>query len=343
MTWSINPTATFGFFGGPKPYFQDFAVHRQFPLIDEATADAFPPVTESGCLILPETYQAGPYWCQLAQEEGARPWPEWGAIVDEKIDGIRAIWLGHGAPKTREGNEIECAWWTSGVLPILAERLGPGEWMIDAELTVGDSIESTLAAFKRGGHATDAILHVFDAIPLAEWESGKPGDPLHERKRRLRAAFAQGPIMGMRLVRSWECADPAYVDGIATRIWQEGGEGVVVKDRRAPYARSRTRAWWKLKRRATYSVEITGWIPKRYKPGDEPKDGEPRLGALTGLFRGRKVKIAAGFDDTARLKWARLADALPGRIAEVDAMELTLNGSLRHPRFIRWRHEGEGQ
>lgn len=325
MIWQSNPSATFGY-GLPVDL-----------------AGAFPPLNNSGLPVLGDADpEPGPYLCQLAQEEGARPWPEWGAIVDEKIDGIRAIWLGSGAPMTREGKEIECAWWMCGPLHVLAERLGPGEWMIDAELTVGPNIESTLAAFRRKGHATDAVLHVFDAIPIDEYESGAPGDPLHERKRRLREAFDMGPIDGLQLVRSWECAMPEYVEPIAGKVWLAGGEGVVVKDRRAPYVRSRSKVWWKLKRAQTYSVQITGWAPMRHKPGHEPPDGEPRVGALLGLFEGRKVRISAGLSDADRLKWARLGDALPGRVAEVEAMERTLSGSLRHARFLRWRQRGEG-
>lgn len=288
------------------------------------------------------TAEPGPYLCQLAQEHGLDRFPSMGAIIDEKIDGIRALWLGEGCPKSREGMDLECAWLRVRELEQLAARLGPGRWFIDAELVVAGDFNATLGAYRRKALREDAVLHVFDAIPLAQWEDGSEGLPLHERKRLLGEAFAMGPLPGLRLVRSTEVWMPVVAQNLASAIWKEGGEGIVVKDRHAPYSRTRGAAWQKLKRAQTYSVLITGWEPMKHAKGKEPADGLPRVGVLLGTHDGRKVRIAAGLSDDDRKRYARIGWSLAGRTAEVTAMEKTDKGNLRQARFTRWREEGEG-
>lgn len=325
MIWSSKPRAALGFAPFDPPHFMDADIHG-----------ALPP--------LPEAHKPGPYPCQLAGEYDPDRFPEHGAIVDEKIDGIRAYSLACEPPMSRQENTLQFGWWLSAPLSVLSERLGPGDWFIDGELTSGPTLETTLAAHKRGEMDPAAVLHVFDAIPAEQWRSGAPGEELHERKRRLRAAFDQGPIDGLALVPSWECAMAAYVRIIAERIWERGGEGVIVKDRRGRYVRSRSMQWGKLKREQTYSVQITGWRPMRFKPGREPDDGLPRLGALLGYHNGKRCSIytGTGWTDAERRRMAGHADTFKGRIAEVAAMNRADNGALRSARFRRWRNEGEG-
>lgn len=281
--------------------------------------------------------------CQLAQEHGLDRWPQMGAIVDEKIDGIRALWMGSGCPQSREGRDLECAWLRVRELEQLADRLGPGQWMIDAELTVGPDLDSTIGAHRAKKLRDDAVLHVFDAIPLTQWESGAEGLPLHERRRQLKEAFAVGPLPGLRLVPSWDVWLPVVAENLASGIWAAGGEGIVIKDRRAPYVRARPATWQKLKRAATYRVQITGWEPRKARPGKPPPTGPERVAVLIGLHDGRKVRIAAGLSDADRIRYARIGDSLAGRVAEVEAMEKTAKGNLRQAVFKRWRQEGEGQ
>ena len=86
--------------------------------------------------------------------------------------------------------------------------------------------------------------------------------------------------------------------------------------------------WLKLKRSCTLDAVVVGVVP-----------GKGRLAGLIGsvvcrLTDGATVKVGAGLVDSER---TLSADSVIGRTIELAGLGRTASGSVRHPRFVRWR------
>ena len=192
-------------------------------------------------------------------------------MLELKHDGFRCLWFRgiDGKPRlwSRNGMPIEGCDHIAYHLSQL-EKVAGGPLFVDGELVV----DGTLAATKRwvetdwrkGGER--GLFHAFDVLPFADWQRGGGDMPLYARKARLvelAGAVLNDPALsweyrpGSRGDDSWRTAvqvvedewafSASYVIEAARRIWAAGGEGVVVKDAEAPYVRSRTSAWLKVK------------------------------------------------------------------------------------------------
>jgi DNA ligase-1 len=164
------------------------------------------------------------------------------AIVEEKFNGIRTLWLA-GIMVTREGCDIEAAYHAQQELAELQSAYGR-PMFFDMEYVAG-TFEETLSAF-RTAKPGKGVLHVFDAVPMEQWEAAGRTAPLMERKALLRdMQLGLGHKIAQRV--GYQNADEATVKLWFDDIVARGGEGVVVKDLSAAYFRGRTRTWLKLK------------------------------------------------------------------------------------------------
>lgn len=198
--------------------------------------------------------------------------PAGGYICETKVDGWRAARFpgidGKVRLWTREGQTIEGAAHILHRLELM-ERVAGEPLMFDGEFQVGGTLEATKAwcerGWKIGGEA--GIFHAFDVLTLSEWRAGGSDMPQYARKARLESlagAVEHDPAL------SWdwrprshgrdESAPPvsvlpdtwvfetADVIAEARRVWAQDLEGLMLKDAEAPYRRSRTDAWRKVKR-----------------------------------------------------------------------------------------------
>ncbi len=141
-----------------------------------------------------------------------------------------------------------------------------GEFVVDRG---GDTLASTKAWCERdhklGG--TAGKLFLFDGFPRRFWIEGRCPTPLIERKARLAEIAAKvaadeahrwewragsrgdgQDASPVELVDHFDAFTPDCIVRGATRVWQRGGEGLVVKDASAPYVLGRNRAWLKVGR-----------------------------------------------------------------------------------------------
>jgi ATP-dependent DNA ligase len=202
--------------------------------------------------------------CQLATVYHGKMPDKDGAMVERKMDGWRFLWI-KGQPFTRNGIPMRGVGHIERALELLQAQYDC-PMMFDGELVVGSGID-TLAQTKmhceRGWRGGDAgMLHLFDAVPMAQWNHDDCPMPLYARK--LRLAEAIGGMMTDPL--SWEYAwgdgvqcpvkmvadlwafNARDVESMARDVWAMGGEGVIVKDAMAPYRRNRSPSWAKYRR-----------------------------------------------------------------------------------------------
>jgi ATP-dependent DNA ligase len=142
-------------------------------------------------------------------------------------------------------------------------------------------------------------------------------------------------------------------------------EGAMLKDPSAMYEKRKSAVWMKLKSEETEDLTVIGAYP-----GEPHTKYENCLGGLVLDRNGVNVRVGGGFTDVEREEiWAQFEKDLAkidpsqiamdktariynpgnfsmgvlGRLLEVEFHEVTPDGSLRHPRFVRWRSDKEGE
>jgi ATP-dependent DNA ligase len=191
-------------------------------------------------------------------------------MFEQKIDGWRALRFpgidGKVRLWTRNGYPIEG---TGHILHRLAlmERVAGEPMVFDGEFQVGGTLEATKHWCERGWRLGEeaGTFYAFDCLTLAEWRAGGTDRPLYERKAQLQAlarAVDEDPALSWEwrpgshgrdesgavqvLADGW-ATDAADVIDAVQRVWAIGGEGCMLKDASAPYRRTRSIAWQKVK------------------------------------------------------------------------------------------------
>jgi ATP-dependent DNA ligase len=208
--------------------------------------------------------------CQLAGVyRGKLGEGDW--FAQEKIDGWRCLYFkgrdGRKGLYTRNGMPIQGAGHILHRLALMEQAAGH-DMFFDGEITIGDSLASTKQWLESGWKSGEeaGTLHLFDCMTQSEWDQGGTDRPLYERLRELDRLTEQSLTLiddwewraGTRgkeppgphvLALAWEyMATHEDVADFANRIWSRGGEGAIIKRADAPYTRSRSNEWQKLKR-----------------------------------------------------------------------------------------------
>ena len=207
---------------------------------------------------------------------------------------------------------------------------------------------------KENVEAGDAVLHLFDIIPLDKFLEGKFAVKQKDRT----AWLSQWYLDNQNKLPNVQVLDHAVVDldtehgrklfAMYNKSAVENGyEGIMIKDLDAPYECKRSTAWLKAKPFIEVSLEVIN-----VEEGTGRNVG--RLGAFvcSGNDDGKRIKVnvGSGFSDSDRISfWASHVelDNVVGQIVEVRADAITQNQdgsySLRFPRFLRFRGFAPGE
>ena len=200
-------------------------------------------------------------------------------------------------------------------------------------------------------NASDAILYIFDSVPLEDFEKG-----IWHKRQEDRSAIVLGwydqwkDVISSVRVLEHETVDLDTEEGqnqykeINKRAIEGGYEGIMIKDPDAPYECKRSTAWLKLKPFIEVSLNVTD-----VEEGTGRNVG--RLGALvcSGVDDNKhiNVNVGSGFSDSQRDDFWNNRTSLHGTIVEVRADAITQNQdgsySLRFPRFKSFRGFKHGE
>jgi DNA ligase-1 len=193
--------------------------------------------------------------------------------------------------------------------------------------------------------AGDAVLNLFDVLPLEDFEKG-----IYNKTQRVRSSMInfwveqnkdQLPNVTSLTNEEVDLDTPEgqirYKE-INAKAIAGGYEGIMLKDPEAPYECKRSVAWLKLKPFIEVSLTVTA-----VEEGTGKNVG--KLGALVceGVDDGKdiRVNVGSGLTDDQRVVYWDNADSIIGDIAEVRADAITQNQdgtySLRFPRFKGFR------
>jgi DNA ligase-1 len=195
---------------------------------------------------------------------------------------------------------------------------------------------------KGGAKTDDAILNVFDCLPLEDFKEGACSTTLIDRKKMLdNYQFGSNIrlVENVKINLSEEDGQKQFADYNKLCI-DKGYEGIMVKPVNGIYECKRSSLWLKVKPFIEVSLTV-----KDVEEGTGRNVG--KLGALIveGKDDGKFIKtnVGSGLTDTDRETFWKAKDKLIGQIVEVRADQITQNQdskdewSLRFPRFLRFR------
>ena len=294
------------------------------------------------------------FGCQLAHDSANHESKVSGKkLIEVKLDGVRVITIvrsdGRVDMFSRNGKELANFPHIVEQISSVIKQKGSSKSMdvvLDGEI-MSSSFQDLMKQVHRKDNveAGDAILNLFDVLPLEDFEKG-----IYNKDQTTRSSMVkfwvetnQELLPSVTYVAN-ELVDLDTIKGqarfkmINTQAVAGGYEGIMIKDPSASYECKRSHAWLKLKPFIEVSLEV-----KDVEEGTGRNVG--RLGALvcSGTDDGKEiyVNVGSGFSDSDRDSFWSSRDTLLEQIVEVRADAVTQNQdgtySLRFPRFLRFR------
>lgn len=270
-------------------------------------------------------------------------------LLEPKLDGVRVLTVIDIESRTvtqytRNGKVLENF---THITEGLSQHIDDFErsFVLDGEV-ISTSFQALMKQVhrKENVQTDDAVLMLFDILPLSEFKQGKSVMGQRRRSKYLtnfKATFDKVGNIG--IIPQTEVNLDEYVGELLFKDFNKeaidnGYEGIMIKDPDAVYECKRSTSWLKQKPFIEVSLEVTD-----VEEGTGRNEG--RLGALvcSGQDDGKDivVNVGSGFSDSDRSDFWHSRDSLAGQIVEVRADAVTQNQdgtySLRFPRFLRFR------
>ena len=270
--------------------------------------------------------------------------------IEIKLDGVRVITIIRGNKVemfSRNGKQFHnFGHIIEEIEEVVKEYPVPYPLVLDGEVMSANFQDLMKQVHRKDGkQSTDAVLHLFDTIPLGCFMKGEWDKPQSFRSEITKHWVEDHKdVLEHVTALDWEEVDLDTQEGQdrfveLNKAAVEGGyEGVMIKDVDAPYECKRTHAWLKAKPFIEVTLEV-----KDVEEGTGRNEG--RLGALvcSGEDDGRMVQVncGSGFSDSNRDDFWNSRNDLIGQLVEVRADAITKNQdgtySLRFPRFKTFR------
>ena len=291
------------------------------------------------------------FGCQLAHDSANHEKKMTGVKqIEVKLDGVRVLAVcraGKVELFSRNGKQFHnFPHIVAEIEAVLAAKPAPYDCVLDGEVMSAD-FQDLMKQLQRkdGKKATDAVLHLFDFIPLENFLAGSWNFEQITRSNYVKYWVKENADLLEHVVAcEWEDVDLDTPEGeqrfkdINAAAVAGGYEGVMIKDVDAPYNCKRSHAWLKAKPFIEVTLEVVD-----VEEGTGRNEG--RLGAVvcSGQDDGKniRVNVGSGFTDDNRSVFWTGRDALIGQLVEVRADAVTQNQdgtySLRFPRFKTFR------
>lgn len=290
--------------------------------------------------------------CQLANDSANHENKVVGKkLLEVKLDGVRVLTIvypdGRVNQFSRNGKELVNFEHIKRQFGNVAKHFDK-PYVFDGEV-MSNTFQDLMKQIHRKSNvkSNDAVLYLFDILPLEDFQKGTWKVSQQERSNMLHRWYHKNELfltlVNVRLLDQ-ELVDLNTAEGKETfkninRQAVDGGyEGLMIKDPKAPYECKRSHAWLKLKP----FIEVTLSVIN-VDEGTGKNVG--RLGALvcSGVDDGKTitVNVGSGFTDEQRIEFWNHKANLFEQLVEVRADAITQNQdgtySLRFPRFKGFR------
>lgn len=255
-----------------------------------------------------------------------------GYLVSEKYDGVycRAVLVERQVHiLSRTGKEYTSL---SHLKPPLKEILNflPASCFIIFEAYIPNTPFNIIS-----GHCRDTKNQHPDVIAIIHDVVNSDELDVPYRFRYKTLVYLQADIhnKSIRFIKNI-AGNPNVIRDFAFRVWNNGGEGLVLRNPMSPYSPGkRNKDMVKLKQNVTFDLKVVDVFEGKGKYKDN----------LGGLIcedsQGVQVCVGSGLTDDQRVTWWKDTSLIIGLIVEVKAMKVSAKGSLREPRFITVRRD----
>lgn len=263
-------------------------------------------------------------------------------IVQPKLDGVRCIAVitlaGHVELFTRNGSKISGYTEIENALSDAAFR----GYVLDGEI-MGEDFDNTMEGLFALGKRKKAVYTIFDCMSIEQFKSRNCNKTYLSRWQDYQDIYATykcslneedlNPlaILTGDLVPRFDFIRNSFE--INKKYTDEGYEGTVLKDADSPYLFKRSFHWIKYKEMITDEFMIVDFESGTGKYSNS-------LGAIVVSTKtGKFVGVGSGFSDEQRDFIWKNQDSLIFKWCEVKYQEMTKDGSLRFPTFVKFRDD----
>ena len=306
-----------------------------------------------------EQYKIPVFECMLAHDGAKHEKKVAGKkLLEKKLDGVRCLTVVDFEARTvtmytRNGKELVNFPHIVAAFEANMDNFGRS-YVFDGEV-MSTSFQELMTQVHRKDNveSSDAVLNLFDLLPMVEFKAGESTMGQRRRSNFLKANF--GKIFAdagcITIVPQIEVDLDTMVGMVEfqdfnKKMVEEGYEGIMIKDVDAPYECKRSTSWLKQKPFIEVSLTVTA-----IEEGTGKNVG--KLGALVceGNDDGKFIVVncGSGFTDEQRAEFWAAKDQLIGQVVEVRADAATRSQdsettwSLRFPRFLRFRGFTKGE
>ncbi len=309
-----------------------------------------------------DQYKVPVFECMLAHDSANHESKVEGAkILQKKLDGVRVLTVVDFENRTatmytRNGKELANFPHITKVFEDHMDEIGRS-MVFDGEV-MSNTFQDLMKQVHRKSdvQSGDAVLNLFDVVPLVEFKAGQSVMGQRQRINFLKnwenifndsGCITIVPYVEVNLD---EMVGKIEFQDFNKQMIAEGYEGIMIKDPRAKYECKRSASWLKMKPFIEVSLTVTA-----VEEGTGKNEG--RLGALVceGEDDGKRivVNVGSGLTDDQRIEfWAAYNEdstSIVGQVVEVRADAATRSQdsediwSLRFPRFLRFRGFVKGE
>ncbi len=303
-------------------------------------------------------YAVPVFECQLSHDSANHEGKLTGKkIVERKLDGVRCLTVVDYEQKTvtqytRNGKVLENFSHITDYLSNYIEEFGRS-LVLDGEI-MSNSFQDLMKQVHRKDNvnAKDAVLNLFDVVPLVEFKKGISTMGQRRRTQFLKNfenIFNDSGFITVVPQREFDLdvfTDEVEFKDYMKEMVEAGYEGIMIKDPDAKYECKRTTSWLKMKPFIEVSLAVIS-----VEEGTGRNVG--KLGAIVceGVDDGKRIVVncGSGFTDKQRAEFWEARDTLVGQVVEVRADAATRSQdsedtwSLRFPRFLRFRGFTKGE
>ncbi|XP_050397670.1 uncharacterized protein LOC126815779 [Patella vulgata] len=230
--------------------------------------------------------------------------------MSEKLDGVRAFWNGR-CFYSRLGNCFIAPQWFTKDLPT--------DMHLDGELFGGRGKFQSTVKIVKNQECDDwkkVKYHVFDAPNLEK-------EPFEKRYEAIKEYFDSNDLKYAVLCEQTKCKGKDHIKEEMKRILALSGEGLMIRQPKSKYDRSRSKTLLKIKKFHDAEARVVG-----YKPGTG-RFHNATGALLVEMANGKQFYVGSGLTDADRRKPPK-----KGTIITYKFQEYTNSGTPRFPSYI---------
>jgi DNA ligase-1 len=259
-----------------------------------------------------------------------------GVYASPKFDGYRCLAVideGAVVLYSRSGTEFVNF---PSISESLARSFPTGRFILDGEIMSDDfqAMQKSAFANKRGTTVGDVKYFVFGLVPYEEWVSKNFKMPTTQRLAKLeelRTSFEENIV----IVDQKYINNPSDAYKFEADCMAQGYEGAMLLPDIPYYLGKKSNKLLKLKTMESQDCRVIGLY--------EGESGSRLDGTMGGVTlvqeNGVGCKCGSGFSDEDRsYMWNNQSEFID-KIAEIKYQELTEDGVMRFPVFLRWRND----